>query len=365
MERMRTNMNEAFLQAMREETDPVADQVIEHLFTKGELKNVNGWLTSLSDNNEALPADLPEPVRQYFEQTSQLLEWADRKQMHKGAVFFSKHVQAILSVLGSLSLPYCYAAADGAQVLYLSQRIRKDTKKRLADTGQFVLNVLNPKAFDTKGTGIRSIQKVRLMHAAVRWHTLKSDQWNDVWGKPVNQEDMLGTNLAFSYIVLEGLHKLGIYYSSQEADAYLYLWNVIGYMLGMRKELLPENRKEAYWFSKLIEKRHFRKSEAGIELTKALMQSFEELTPSSAFKGLSGGYMRYLLGDKTADLLELPRKSLTNVLIKPISAVNTMLSLAGSLPWKNSSTYAVEAMLLAIEQENGKADFRMPVGLRE
>jgi hypothetical protein len=363
---MRTSVNEAFLQAMRSETDPFADQVIEYLFTKGEIKNVNAWIAALSENNEALPAGLPEPVRQYFEQTSQLPEWADKKRMTEGALFFSRHVQAILSVLGSLSLPYCYAAADGAQVLYLSQRIRKDTKKRLADTGQFVLNVMDTKAFDRKGSGIRNIQKVRLMHAAVRWHTLKSGQWNDAWGKPVNQEDMLGTHLAFSYIVLEGLHKLGVYYSVQEADDYVYLWNVIGSMLGIRKELLPENRKEAYWFCKLIEKRHFRKSEAGIELTKALMQSFEELSPNAAFKGFASGYMRYLLGDKTADLLELPHKPLTKVLIKPISAVNTMRSLAGSLTWNNSSAaYAAEAMLLAIEQENGKADFRVPVGLRE
>jgi hypothetical protein len=364
MDMLKTSVSEAFLQTMRSETDPVTDQVIEYLFTKGELKNVNGWIASLTGNNETLPINLPEPVRQYFEQTAQLPAWADTKQMASGALFFSKHVQAILSVLGSLSLPYCYAAADGAQVLYLSQRIRKDTKKRLADTGQFVLNVLNPKAFDKKGSGIRSIQKVRLMHAAVRWHTLKSGQWNEEWGNPVNQEDMLGTNLAFSFVVLEGLQKLGIYYLPEEADDYLYLWNVIGYMMGMRKELLPENRKEAYWFSRLIEKRHFRKSEAGIELTKALIQSFEELIPSSAFKGLSGGYMRYLLGDKTADLLDLPHKPFTNVLIKPINAVNTLRSLAGSVQWKGSSAYAAEAMLLAIEQENGKADFRMPVGLQ-
>jgi hypothetical protein len=224
---------------------------------------------------------------------------------------------------------------------------------------------LDTRAFDKKGSGIRSIQKVRLMHAAVRWHTLKSGQWNEVWGKPVNQEDMLGTNLAFSSIVLEGLHKLGIYYAAEEADAYLYLWNVIGYMLGLKKELLPETRKEAYWLGRLIEKRHFRKSEAGIELTKALMQTFEEITPSAAFKGLAGGYMRYLLGDKTADLLALPHKPLTSVLIKPISAVNTLRSITGSVQLKNSSMYAAEAMLLAIEQENGKADFRMPAGLRE
>ncbi|NJO02592.1 MAG: DUF2236 domain-containing protein [Bacteroidia bacterium] len=58
--------------------------------------------------------------------------------------------------------------------------------------------------------------------------------------------------------------------------AFLHLWNVIGYLLGVREELLPDTAKEAYWLDKKIAQRHFRKSEAGVELTASLLRFFRE-----------------------------------------------------------------------------------------
>lgn len=360
---MNASIDNEFLQAMRFETDPPADQVIQHLFSNGNAQTINELMSAISGTNASLPDNLPELVNTFFEQTAVLPAWANPKWMEEGRLFFAKHTQPILSALGSLSLPYCYAAADGAQVLYLSQRIRKDTKKRLADTGQFVLNIMKKGAFEEKGTGIRTIQKVRLMHAAVRFHVLKSKQWNDDWGKPVNQEDMAGTNLAFSFIVLEGLDKMSIYYTPQEANAFMHLWNVIGYMLGIRRELIPDTRKEAYRLGKLIEKRHFRKSEAGIELTKALLQSFEEQAPTPAFRSLAPGYMRFLLGSKVADLLEIPKSSLPTIAFSPLKAVNVIRSITDSFRTKEATDFTSHAILAAIEQENGKADFKLPATL--
>jgi hypothetical protein len=359
---MRSTYSDNLLQTMRQQTDPVADRVIEQLFTSGNAGSVNQLMAAISGNKTQISAELPEPVLQFFTETSHLPAWADTKKMDAGARFFDRHVQPILSILGSLSLPYCYAAADGAQVLYLSQRIRKDTRKRLADTGQFVLTVATSGAFSQKGTGIRAIQKVRLMHAAVRFHVIHSGQWNEAWGKPVNQEDMAGTNLAFSYIVLEGLQKLGVLYTSAEAEAYLHLWNVIGYLLGVDEQLLPASMKEAYDLCRQIEKRHFRKSEAGTELTKALLTCFDEITPNAALKTFNASYMRFLLGNRVADLLEVPQSAMNTLLVTPIKAVNFARSVAGNFSGK-SYRQASKLMLQLIEEENGKARFSLPVSL--
>ncbi|NJO02593.1 MAG: DUF2236 domain-containing protein [Bacteroidia bacterium] len=120
--------------------------------------------------------------------------------MKRGLHFFQKYAPHLLAMLGYLSLPYCYAAANGAQVLQLSQRIRQDTKKRLLETSQFVLDVMEPGAFGPEGLGLVSALKVRLIHAAIRFHVLRSPKWDMAWGLPVNQEDMGGTNGAFSWI---------------------------------------------------------------------------------------------------------------------------------------------------------------------
>src|SRR3712207_3912237 len=103
---MNSTISDSFLQDMRQQTDPVADQVIHYLFSSGDVGAVNKFIASISKNNTDLPTDLPEQVIQFFEQTAYLPSWANRKQMSNGASFFAKHVQPILSILGSLSLPY-------------------------------------------------------------------------------------------------------------------------------------------------------------------------------------------------------------------------------------------------------------------
>ena len=267
---------------------------------------------------------MPKKLIQFFEQSSIFPKWVDVKMMQQGSRLFESYNGDIMGLLGSLSLPYCYAAADGARVLQMSERIRKDTQKRLAETGQFVIDVLSPNAFAPEGKGIRSIQKVRLIHAAVRFHIKKSGKWKKEWGLPINQEDMAGTNLAFSFIVLRGLRKIGRVIHPDSAMAYQHLWNVIGYMLGLKEELIPSNLKQAYQLTTAIEKRHFKASAAGQTLTKALLDSYSEQIPIKLPNGYLNTYMRYVLGDKVADLLKLPPANWTDNLVKLQTFGNTL-----------------------------------------
>ncbi len=333
----------AQLDAARQQTDPIADAVIKEVFKEYSFHQLNEWLGKISVNGSPLPAQMPGPVKEYFEQTAALPAFANSLQMKQGAVFFAKYFGSVLSLLGSYSLPYCYAAADGAQVLWISQRIYQDTFRRLQETGQFVLDVLHKDAFAPAGKGIRSIQKVRLIHAAVRLHLLKSGQWNLDWGQPINQEDMAGTQASFSYIVLEGLTKLGFYYTPSEANAYMHLWKVIGAMLGVTTELLPGTTKEAYWLDRRIKQRHFRKSDAGIGLTKALLECLQHNFPSSIGVGFVPSYVRYLLGNEVADLLEVPPGDWSQAMINPMKTANSFNSVFN--PFKSSGSKYMADML--------------------
>lgn len=87
----------------------------------------------------------------------------------------------------------------------------------------------------------------------------------------VNLEDMLGTNLSFSLIVIRGLKKMGIYPRDTEVSAYLYLWKCIGQMLGIPFSLLPQEGKEASILERSIRKRQFRENEDGKKLTDSLV----------------------------------------------------------------------------------------------
>ena len=62
-------------------------------------------------------------------------------------------------------------------------------EKRLTETAEFVFDRLgrSRKLCTPSGKGFISIAKVRLMHAAIRYHLLNSDKWNTDLGTPGNQ----------------------------------------------------------------------------------------------------------------------------------------------------------------------------------
>jgi len=296
-----------FLHAKRLKGDErVQSFVSEWLSDEASGKRFYAWLGRIRLNAD-LDSVPDEFGRTEFVNTSRILpDWADREKLLKGSRFFTRHSDTIMSLLGLLSLPYCYAAADGAMVLYLTERLRDRPAKRLSDTADFIWDVMAPDAFSKEGKGFASCLKIRLTHALARHYVLKSNSWSEELGTPVNQEDMAGTNLAFSLIVVRGLRKLGLAVSYEEQQSFMHLWNVIGYLLGLDEDLIPQEGKSATLLESAIRKRHFKSSLQGKALTKALLDhiigdSSVRLSPQEIYQ-----IVRFLLGDEVADILEVP-----------------------------------------------------------
>ncbi len=131
--------NDAFLTQMRQQMDPLADQAVAAMYQHPSGGHFRETIATLTTNDYTIPADLPDEVTHFLEQSRMLPSWADERLLRRGHNFFARHTPDLLMMLGLLSLPYDYAAADGAQVLYLSERLRNDPGKRLAETGQYVL----------------------------------------------------------------------------------------------------------------------------------------------------------------------------------------------------------------------------------
>ncbi len=324
---------DTFLDNMRQLADPLADQAVQAIFDIGTgSEQWRAMLGALNKNNEALPDGLPKPVVQFFEQSSQLPVWADKKRMQAGARFFAKYQNDLMLMLGMLSLPYDYAAVKGVQVLYQSQRLYSNPARRLMETGQYVMDVTAKDAFSPQGKAIRSIQKVRLVHASIRYHIGKTGQWNQKdLGVPINQEDMGGTNMSMSMLPVRGLRKLSLNIAVEEAEDYLHLWNVVSNMMGVDERLLPNTAKEAYVFEKMIRERHHGPSEAGQVLTKALLDFIRTQVDSNATIALTA-YMRYLLGDQISDYLDIPRYNISgDFVIKAARSLNQLRNIFPSL----------------------------------
>jgi hypothetical protein len=249
----------------------------------------------------------------------------DKKKLIRATDFYQENQQNIGLILGLYSLPYCYLGADGAKVLYMSERIKNDTYKRLTETGSFLKAVMN---YDNwKSIRIFAIcLKVRLLHASIRYFTLHSKKWDLAWGYPINQEDMLGTNLAFSLVVLRGLEKLGYSIDKTYEDAYINIWNVIGFLLGVKQEIMPKNYVEALKIDKQIADRQFRQSVEGQELTASLMQVIRSFAPNDITADLLQSQSRMLLGEKYAQMLGIAETNFPNALLKVYNITSVLIS---------------------------------------
>jgi hypothetical protein len=179
------------------------------------------------------------------------------------------------------------------------------------ETGQFLMDVLAPGGLAEHGRGRRSIQRVRLMHAAVR-HLIRvraeedPSIWDPAWGLPINQEELAGTALSFSYVVAEPLPRLGIHVGHTEGEDYLHTWNVIASMLGVRDEVLATDLDDAADLVAAIRRRTFAESADGAAMMAALLELLDELSPLRCLDSFFPTLVRRLVGDDTADLVGVP-----------------------------------------------------------
>lgn len=286
------------LDKFRQQQDPMADIVIEK-YSSLDKSLLKSHLDILVDNSSTLTDEALPELKNLYQSIRKTAQAFDKSTLAEGQGFFDHYASDIMLLLGFLSLPYCYGAAAGAEVLVRSKKILEEPEIRLRETAEFVFDVTHKHAFEPNGKALVSILKVRLRHASTRWYIHSAGNWDaEEFGQPVNQEDMAGTNLSFSLIPIRGLRKLGRFIPPEKAIHYVSYWNHIGLLLGVDPELLPTGNKEAFLLEKQIRFRHFRPSEAGFQLASSLLKYFEKATADTPLDGFTKAFMIYLLGDK-------------------------------------------------------------------
>src|SRR5258708_3023338 len=217
--------SDSLLDELRQTGDPLADGVIAKLFADSEADQVNALMRTLITNEFIEPEAFPPAVHEYLELIDRLPEWADPNLIATGERLFEEHGPKPMLLLLFYSLPFDYLDHKGAQVLALTTRMLSNPARRTAEVLQFLMDIMQRGGLTVgEGRGRRSIQKARLMHASVRRLAAASPSWKQEWNLPVNQEDLLLTLTSFSWVVLDGLEKLGVTISQADQEANLHCW---------------------------------------------------------------------------------------------------------------------------------------------
>jgi hypothetical protein len=236
-----------------------------------------------------------------------------------------------------------------------------------------VIDVLSPEGFGPRGRAIRTLQKVRLTHAAIRLLVRKSPRhtWIPDYGQPVNQEDLAGNLMALSWIVIDGLRRLGIVEASDEdkAESYLDAWREVGRFLGINAELLPDNLEQAKQLTKTIQRRQLDPSNESREMTAALLAMMKE-NSLPGLEGLPAALMRFFLADDIADRLGIPRDDLEEKIVHALARLNGGVNQviekipARLLVFRRLSLRMIQWML-DLERDGKVTTFSIPQNLSE
>ncbi len=288
--------DDSFLDTIRGHTDSLADECVRKLNTNGVTTGeVSKIFAAMKANGHPLPPEVQSdpkfsPLREFLRQTSTVPPNTDLERIDRGQTAFMTHL--IPSVLALLlkSIPEGYASPPLTKVLNISGQLRDNPYHRLMGTLRFLIDVSSPHSFEcpsdtdashdhepgTVRRGIVTLQQVRLLHAGVRVNI--APKWADypdykkqMRAEPISLEDVLGTLIGFSLLVVRGLQILRVRMGSEgtgpysdDEEAYYYVWRTFGQMFGIHPpgephslEYLPKNLTEAKEFYDSYRRRHY------------------------------------------------------------------------------------------------------------
>ena len=158
------------LEPLRTQGDPLADAVIAELFADGGVAATNSLMQSFVANEHPVPAGLPVPVSSVTSSKRACFpHGADPARIAAGEDLFWRFGPQVVLTLVCYSLPFCYLGRNGVPVLALTNRLSSNPTRRIVETAQMVVDVMQKGGLTTDGgRGRLTIQKVRLMHATIR-----------------------------------------------------------------------------------------------------------------------------------------------------------------------------------------------------
>jgi hypothetical protein len=310
-----------FLDTMRMTADPVADRVMDAVFAQHGIERVNQLLAEMGRSTTLVaPDDIATLIHGYLDATRTLPSWTEPARIQAAEALFYEHGLTSVVALFYSSLPFCYVMRNEADVLQLAGQLREHTERRIRETARMIFPVMDAGGMAPGGSGIPAVQKVRLIHAAIRHlilhrdaaqnltpglgHQLATAKWDvAAQGLPINQEQLAYTLLTFGFTFVTSSRKLGVPISRDQALAYLHIWNVTGHLLGLREDMMAGSWEDAEELFGILQERGMEATENGRMLGAALVAVQQSHIPWRWLKPAGPIITRYLVGSRTANML--------------------------------------------------------------
>ena len=277
----------AELIALRQQGDPLADQMIEEIHAAGGMPAVRRMNAFLQNFNAPIPDWVPDSVRDYLKAPAPLPVWIDPAQIDRARALFTVYALPTLLIFWIKSAAQCFSADNGSHTFFRRKIFHPAALRSfMVEITQLICDVMTEGGLNSgeqgeKGRGIVALQKLRLHHAFVRF-VLKNDKknpWDPAWGIPINFDDTAGFTAAFCLFNLQGLDMLGISLEERDREATRTMWSAMGFYLGVPESCLARELAEAEALLADFGRREFCHSEDGSALAHDLIDTMKGLMP--------------------------------------------------------------------------------------
>lgn len=292
--------------------DPMADALAAKNLEMGQPQATKMFDAALTGR---MPENAPQELKALIEHAEARPAWLDMRGLDIGARLSQRSGMLGEYVMSCISLMGGYRSGAANKPIAFTGALEYKASRRLAETAKFSFDVTRSRGLERGADGFKAALKVRMLHAQVRLMLKRSPAWRrDDWGLPINQADLVATNILFSAVYIGGLRVLGLHVSRAEAEGVIHLWRYIGYLMGIDENLLPTTEADALRMAYLAGATQPAADADSKALGRALMQVPLERAATALEKvgawfeiQLRSGFTRLVLGDLAGDDLGLPK----------------------------------------------------------
>lgn len=294
--------------------DPLADAVVAE-FSGRALTPVRQAIA------DGVPDEAPEALHALFAQLDAEPAWVDHDRLDRACGHLARQ-QEIGIALGAASLVAGANNAIAGKPLRFTGRYASEAATRSIEVGAWFKDVTTPGGLRRNGPGFEKTVRVRMIHALVRRHLARHDEWeHERWGVPIPQPYMAFTLAEFGSVALGAMRKLGVRYTRAERADIYHLWRYVGHLIGVDPTLNPLTEADHHRIEELYALTSPGPDDADRVFIRALIDDYlalelAKILPLVGARGAArylDGLARAFVGDAHADALGLPDTRLKHV----------------------------------------------------
>ncbi|GAA4679979.1 oxygenase MpaB family protein [Gordonia humi] len=297
--------------------DDEPDELIADIYSSGQVTKVNNAMRKWQKNGQGLSKEIPADLRTFIEKARELPDWADAGKLDDAVRFNQKRGTYLGALYGFASGMMSAVIPHEAMVVYYS-RGGAQLKDRIAKTAKLGYDIGSLNAYQDGGEMAVTCVKTRLIHSAVRHLLPQQHKWSSrmpYQEKPITQADQMVTWHSLPTTVMRMLRRWQVPVDARESEGFLHSWQVAGHMLGIRDGLIPATWKDAEDQSKVALDPILKGTPEGRKLAHMLLQLGFNLDLSILSPGVLGALTRFMLGDRIATELRIPREPVWDPLL--------------------------------------------------